>query len=72
MIPSDVPPSVKLLGPVTPSFQPRTHDPPFSNQIDASGLVADFVLEYLHQGSYQVLLIPLLPLHSGNIELGRN
>src|SRR6218665_3713225 len=42
MIPSIlcyVPPSVEPLGPTTPtSFQTRTHDPQFSNQIDTSAL----------------------------------
>jgi len=32
----NVPSSVELLGPTTPSFQTRTHDPQFSNNIDAS------------------------------------
>ena len=38
MIPSILcylPPSVELLGPMTLRFQTRTHDPQFSNQIDA-------------------------------------
>ena len=33
-----VPPSVKLLGPKTPSFQIRTHDPQLSTQIDATAV----------------------------------
>jgi len=33
-----MPPSVELLGPITP-FQTWTHDPQFSYQIDASRLV---------------------------------
>src|SRR6218665_3766167 len=35
-----VPQSVERLVPTTPSFQTRTHDPPFSNQIDASSLTS--------------------------------
>src|SRR6218665_4050105 len=41
MIPSIlcyVPPSVELLGFMTRRFETRTHDPQFSNQIDAPGL----------------------------------
>jgi len=39
-------PSVELLGPATTSFQTRTHDPPFSTKIDASGVCSGFLCDY--------------------------
>jgi len=39
-----VPPSVELLGPMTPSSQIWIHDPQISNQIDASGVITVHIL----------------------------
>ena len=53
-----VPLSVELLGPMTPpapSFQTRTHNPQFSNQIDASAL-RHFLLLLFGDDSKFVLL----------------
>jgi len=50
-----MPSFIELLEPTTPSFQTRTQDPQFSNQIDAAGNKQVFERQFKHWNSWLCL-----------------